>query len=135
MRKPFLTGCKRHNPPGFEMYNFSIFILILHYKYPSNKKLRTLRRLTKPEGDFSIVQFFFIHRPCRIATKTPHEYIREHTSNIRIHTGTYEQHTNNIRVHTSTYEKHTSNIRVHTSIHTSKTRALAPLSTSFPKFS
>ena len=50
-----------------------------------------------------------------IVTKTPHEYIRVHTGNIRVHTSTYEQHTNNIRVHTSTDKKHTSNIRVHTS--------------------
>ena len=48
-----------------------------------------------------------------------------------VHTSTYEQHTNNIGLHTSTYEKHISNIRVHTG----KRRALAPLSTSFSKFS
>ena len=36
MRKPFLIGYKRHNPPGFKIVNFSIFLFILHYKYPNN---------------------------------------------------------------------------------------------------
>ena len=36
MRKPFLTDCKRHNLPSFEILTFSIFLFIPHYKYPDN---------------------------------------------------------------------------------------------------
>ena len=38
MRKPFLTGYKRHNPPGFKTLNFSIFLFTLHYQYLSVPK-------------------------------------------------------------------------------------------------
>ena len=73
MCKPFLTGYKRHNPPGCKILNFSIFLFLcfcfcLHYIISTqttylNKKLRTLRRFTKPESDFRFVQFFF-YTPC-----------------------------------------------------------------------
>ena len=67
MRKPFLTGYKRHNPPGFQNFkflNFSVYTTLSVPKHPiSIKKLRTLRRVTKPESDFRFVQFFF-YTPC-----------------------------------------------------------------------
>ena len=63
MRKPFLTGYKTQHP-GFQNFKFQFFCL--HYIISTqttyfNKKLRTLRRFTKPESDFRFVQFFFIH--------------------------------------------------------------------------
>ena len=64
-----------------------------------------------------------------IVTKTPHKYIRVHTSNIRV---TYVPITYGyIRVHTRNIPVTYGYIRVHTG----KTRALGPLSTSFSKFS
>ena len=64
MRKAFLTGYKRHNPPGFKILNFSIFSVYSTLQVPkqpiSIKKLRTLWCFTKPERDFRFVQFFFI---------------------------------------------------------------------------
>ena len=65
MRKPFLIGYKRHNPPGFQNFkflSFSVYTTLLEPKQPiSIKKLRTLTRFAKPESDFRFVQFFFIH--------------------------------------------------------------------------
>ena len=67
MHKPFLTGYKRHNPLGFKILNFSIF-LCLHYIISIgtqttyfNKKLRTLRVLYKAGERSRVCSFFFIH--------------------------------------------------------------------------
>ena len=38
-----------------------------------------------------------------IVAKTPHEYIRVHTSDIRIHTSNIRVHSRYIRLHTGTY--------------------------------
>ena len=65
MRKPFLIGYKKHNPPGFQNFkflSFSVYTTLLEPKQPiSIKKLRTLTRFTKPESVCRFVQFFFMH--------------------------------------------------------------------------
>ena len=49
-----------------------------------------------------------------------YDYLLVHTSDIRIHTSTCENlgvHTSDLRVHTSNIWIHTSNIRIHTDAH------------------
>ena len=62
MQKPFLTCHKRHNPRGFEILNFSIFLLYIISTQTTyfNKKLHKLRRLLV-ESDFPFVNVF---TPC-----------------------------------------------------------------------
>ena len=62
MQKPFLTCHKRHNPRGFEILNFSIFLLYITSTQTTyfNKKLHKLRRLLV-ESDFPFVNVF---TPC-----------------------------------------------------------------------
>ena len=60
--KAFLTGYKRPPPLGFKTLNLSIFFCLFYIISTQttyfNKKLRTLRRFTKPESAFRFVQFF-----------------------------------------------------------------------------
>ena len=58
-RKPFLTGCKRHNPRRFEIYNFSIFLLLnIISILETYFNLSIFQPFTNPESDFRFVQFF-----------------------------------------------------------------------------
>ena len=58
--KPFLICWKRHNPPRSGIINVSVFLFILHYKYPNNLyQLQTsyLQRRKRGRGRFEYVIF------------------------------------------------------------------------------
>ena len=64
VRKAYLNGRKRQNPPDIEVLNFLFFRFILDYKYQNNPfqyKTSYIEALRETESEFRFVYFFFIH--------------------------------------------------------------------------
>ena len=77
MRKPFLTGCKRHNPRGLEFIIsqfFCSFYIISTLATYFNKKRPSFRRFTKLESDFRFVQYFLYTLYIAEVRATKHQF-------------------------------------------------------------
>ena len=72
--------------------------------YPPGKKLDKLELIScSKKAKHKIICLYYLTHLSQgalqgIVTKTPHDYIRVHTSNTRVHTGNIRVHTSNIRV-------------------------------------
>ena len=62
MRKRFLTGYKKHDPPGFKFLNFSVYTALSVLKHPiSMENFVHCGALQSRRAISGLFSFFFIH--------------------------------------------------------------------------